>query len=171
MPFIYNRHLLALTVVFLKISVCSTLGTWRSLRSKMDLLDSLRLCLIASHRINTVISTLTQKISRYASEFVGTFTLVAAIKLIIASQGAYSPSLAPFGVGLTLMVIVSMFGYISLAQFNPSVTLGFVIRNYEALPRSDWIQWIMYIILQFAGGICGGMFLRKQTQQKNTNKY
>ena len=88
----------------------------------------------------------------------GTFVLVACIKLLIASQGQYSPSLAPFGIGLTLMVIVSVYGYISLAQFNPSVTLAFIVRDYKELPRSDWFQWTMYFVSQFAGGICGGYF-------------
>eukprot|EP01084_Bolivina_argentea_P184794 318732_1 len=94
------------------------------------------------------------KISRYACEFVGTFVLVASIKLLIGSGTPY----APFGIGLTLLVIVSIYGYISLAQFNPSVTIGFVVRNSKSLPRSDYMQWILYIICQICGGICGGFF-------------
>eukprot|EP00483_Globobulimina_turgida_P001990 UN01992 len=94
------------------------------------------------------------KISRYASEFVGTFVLVASIKLIVGSGTPY----AAFGIGLTLMVIVSIYGYVSLAQFNPSVTIAFVVRDCKALPRNDYMQWIIYIVMQFCGGICGGYF-------------
>lgn len=101
-----------------------------------------------------------QKISRYASEFVGTFVLVACIKLLLADTGVDSTfrrELAPFGIGLTLLVIVSIYGYISLAQFNPSVTIGFIVRDCEALPRKDWVQWCMYFVMQFTGGIAGGI--------------
>eukprot|EP01084_Bolivina_argentea_P124577 220750_1 len=102
------------------------------------------------------------KVSRYVSEFVGTMFLVASIKLIIGynsintvDQGILS-LVAPFGIGLTLNCLICMFGYISLAQFNPAVTLGFIIRDTASLPRKDFIQWLMYWVSQFTGGIVGG---------------
>ena len=55
-------------------------------------------------------------------------------------------------------MIVSIFGYVSLAQFNPSVPLAFIVRDCDALPRKDWVQWSMYFLCQFAGAICGGYF-------------
>eukprot|EP00486_Rosalina_sp_Unknown_P015998 CAMPEP_0201595224 /NCGR_PEP_ID=MMETSP0190_2-20130828/192297_1 /ASSEMBLY_ACC=CAM_ASM_000263 /TAXON_ID=37353 /ORGANISM="Rosalina sp." /LENGTH=405 /DNA_ID=CAMNT_0048055133 /DNA_START=30 /DNA_END=1248 /DNA_ORIENTATION=- len=103
------------------------------------------------------------KVSRYVSEFIGTMFLVMSIKLIIGFtsgidivEGSSIAMVAPFGIGITLMVLICMFGYISLAQFNPAVTLGFVIRDMASLPRKDFVQWLMYWLSQFAGGIAGG---------------
>ena len=54
------------------------------------------------------------------------------------------------------MVLICMFGYISLAQFNPAVTLGFIIRDMASLPRKDFVQWLMYWASQFSGAVVGG---------------
>ena len=88
-----------------------------------------------------------QKRSRYASEFVGTFILVASIKLIVGIGTGY----APLGVGITLTMIVYHYGYISLAMFNPAVTIGQMIRNSDTFKRKDCMQWIMYLVMQFLG--------------------
>merc|ERR1712096_110223 len=94
------------------------------------------------------------KISRYASEFVGTFILVASVKMIIGTKSEN----AAIGVGTTLMMIVYHYGYNSLAMFNPSVTIGQVIRNPDNFERSNPVQIAMYFAMQFLGGLLGGFF-------------
>eukprot|EP01084_Bolivina_argentea_P275902 470614_1 len=101
------------------------------------------------------------KISRYVSEFSGTFILVAAIKLLFGSnyeENLNVEVLAPIGVGFTLMMVVYNYGYNSLGMYNPSVTIAHIIRDSQMFKRSDYMQWIIYFIAQFAGGICGGFF-------------
>ena len=43
-------------------------------------------------------------------------------------------------------------------MFNPSITIGQSIRNSETFRRNDCGQIFMYLISQFIGGICGGLF-------------
>ena len=66
--------------------------------------------------------------------------------------------LAPLGIGFTLMMIVYNYGYNSLGMYNPSVTIAHIIRNSKNFQRDDYIQWIIYFIMQFLGGIAGGFF-------------
>eukprot|EP01083_Nonionella_stella_P026844 73912_1 len=66
--------------------------------------------------------------------------------------------LAPIAVGFSLMMIVYNYGYISLAMYNPAVTLAHIIRDSKTFPASDYLQWTMYFIAQFAGGIAGGFW-------------
>eukprot|EP01083_Nonionella_stella_P026843 73910_1 len=101
------------------------------------------------------------KISRYVSEFSGTFILVATIKLTFGPDFEEDIShaiLAPIAVGFSLMMIVYNYGYISLGMYNPAVTLAHIIRDSKAFPASDYIQWTMYFIAQFTGGIAGGFW-------------
>ena len=100
------------------------------------------------------------ELSRYVSEFAGTFILIAVIKL---SFGSYhyediSPYYAPFAVGITLMMLVYNYGYISMAMFNPAVTISQIIRDSDNFRRDNFRMWITYFIVQFVGGIAGGFF-------------
>lgn len=99
-----------------------------------------------------------QKLSRYISEFSGTFVLICAIKLILGSSNASLVSLAPLGIGFTLQMIVYNYGYNSLGMYNPSVCIAHIIRNSKNFKRNDYIQWTMYFVAQFLGGIAGGFF-------------
>ena len=99
------------------------------------------------------------QLARYLSEFVGTAILVCAIKMILAAS-----TLTVFGglyIGLTLLVIVYLYGYNSLGMFNPAVTIGQFIRNSETFGHRDTdqnIQFLIYLVVQFLGGIAGGFF-------------
>ena len=98
-----------------------------------------------------------QELSRYVSEFVGTFILVAAIKLSFGN-GESSAFFYPFTIGMTLMMLVYNYGYISLAMFNPAVTLAQIFRDSNNFRRKNVSMWISYLTMQFAGGIAGGFF-------------
>ena len=55
--------------------------------------------------------------------------------------------------GAILVVIITIFGPISGAHFNPAVTLVFATRG--AMP---WSEVLPYVIVQCVGGIAGTMF-------------
>jgi glycerol uptake facilitator-like aquaporin len=54
--------------------------------------------------------------------------------------------------GAILYVLITIFGPVSGAHFNPAVTLAFAIRRQITGPRA-----LMYVVMQIAGGLCGAM--------------
>ncbi|MEL0302141.1 MAG: aquaporin, partial [Rhodobiaceae bacterium] len=51
-----------------------------------------------------------------------------------------------------LYVLITIFGPVSGAHFNPAVTIAFAIRRQVAAPQA-----LMFILMQVAGGLCGAM--------------
>jgi aquaporin Z len=86
--------------------------------------------------------------SKYLTEFIGTFFLVLSITLsVITGQ-----PLAAIAIGGTLMVMIFMGGHISGAHYNPAVSLAAMIRG--ALPASELIP---YWIAQIAGAVVAAL--------------
>ena len=92
------------------------------------------------------------------AEFIGTFTLVfiggfavIVIPLLNAGNTVIVPALAH---GLILIGIISAYGHISGAHFNPAVTLGLLISGKIDLPKSG-----MYVVVQFVGGIVAALLI------------
>ncbi|MCC1493890.1 MIP/aquaporin family protein [Cognatishimia sp. F0-27] len=94
---------------------------------------------------------------RLMAEWLGSFSLLATV----VGSGIMAERLAGGNVavallgntiptGAMLVVLITVFGPISGAHFNPAVTLSFAIRR-EILPREAWL----YVVVQIAGGICG----------------
>jgi glycerol uptake facilitator-like aquaporin len=54
--------------------------------------------------------------------------------------------------GAILYVLITIFGPVSGAHFNPAVTLAFAIRRQITVSRA-----LMYVVMQIAGGLCGAM--------------
>jgi len=99
------------------------------------------------------------RVARYLAEFVGTAFLILTIKVSVADLNDVDSDLGSFAIGFVLMVIIYQYGYISGAQFNPAVTLGIAVRGgTKQFPNSDVPQILMYILMQFLGGILGGLF-------------
>ena len=80
-------------------------------------------------------------------EFLGTFFLLLAIGCNVF--GAANP-FAPFGIAVTLMIVIYAFGHISGAHFNPAVTVAALLRG--KCPAADVVP---YILSQIAGGAAG----------------
>jgi len=74
--------------------------------------------------------------SRYITEFIGTFFLVITIALTGNA----------IAIGAALMVMIYMGGHISGAHYNPAVSLAIFIRG--KLPAKDFTP---YLIFQIAG--------------------
>src|SRR3989442_3571898 len=95
---------------------------------------------------------------RLAAEAFGTALLVAAVvgSGIMAESLTKDVALALLGntipTGAILVVIITIFGPISGAHFNPAVTLVFAGRG-----EFSWSDVTPYIVVQCLGGVCGTM--------------
>src|SRR3981081_1349257 len=93
---------------------------------------------------------------RLAAEALGTALLVATVvgSGIMAESLTKDVALALLGntlpTGAILVVLISIFGPISGAHFNPALTLVFALKR-ELMPRDA----LLYIAVQIAGGIAG----------------
>jgi MIP family channel proteins len=95
------------------------------------------------------------------AEFLGTFALCFVGILAIQGSGiagapAGTANLASIGLahGLTIAVMISAFGAVSGAHFNPAVTFGFVVSR-----RMDVRTGAAYWLSQLAGGLAAGLLL------------
>ena len=93
------------------------------------------------------------------SEWLGTLFLLATVigaGIMAENLAGGNIALALLGntipTGAILVVLISIFGPISGAHFNPAVTLAFLIRG-EILP---W-QALAYVVVQTVGAICGAL--------------
>src|SRR3979411_3521515 len=93
---------------------------------------------------------------RLTAETFGTAMLVATVvgSGIMAENLTKDVALALLGntlpTGAILVVLITSFGPISGAQFNPAVTLVFALKR-DLTPRDA----LLYIAVQIAGGIIG----------------
>ena len=94
---------------------------------------------------------------KLVAEWLGTFSLLATVvgsgimaerlaggNVAIALLGNTIPT------GAILVVLITIFGPISGAHFNPAVTLSFALRR-EISPRDS----LLYVVAQVTGGIAG----------------
>ncbi len=95
---------------------------------------------------------------RLVAEALGTALLVATVvgSGIMAENLTKDVALALLGntlpTGAILVVLITIFGPISGAHFNPAVTLIFALKR-ELTPRDA----LRYVVVQIAGGIVGTM--------------
>jgi glycerol uptake facilitator-like aquaporin len=96
------------------------------------------------------------KNQKYISELIGSFFLVLTVvgSGIMADQLSKDDGITLLGnaipTGLTLIVIISIFGPISGAHFNPIVSLVFWLKRMMSLR-----DFIAYVIMQISGAIFG----------------
>ena len=82
--------------------------------------------------------------TRYLTEFIGTFFLVLTICLSAGTGSQY----APLAISSSLMVMVYMGGPISGAHYNPAVSIAALL--VRKLPGRELVP---YLLAQFAGAI------------------
>jgi len=93
---------------------------------------------------------------RLAAEALGTALLVATVvgSGIMAARLTTDTAMALLGntlpTGAMLMVLITLFGPLSGAHFNPAVTLVFALRRELAWPTAAG-----YVLAQLAGGVVG----------------
>ena len=74
--------------------------------------------------------------SKYVTEFIGTFFLVFTVCLTVLNGTSFSP----VAIGASLMVMVYMGGHISGAHYNPAVSLAVLMRG--RLPSRDFLPYL-----------------------------
>lgn len=96
---------------------------------------------------------------KFVAEVIGTFVVVVlatgSVVLDAKFPGTFGLpfiAFAPF-IGVSLMVYV--FGKISMAHFNPAVTIGFLITKH--MPRN---LLPLYVIAQMIGALLGSLFVK-----------
>ncbi|MGI0010940.1 MAG: MIP/aquaporin family protein [Nitrosopumilaceae archaeon] len=106
-----------------------------------------------------LLNKLSSNQKKFVAEAVGTFVIVVlatgSVVLDAKSHGSLGlpfVAFAPF-VGVSLMVYA--FGKISMAHFNPAVTIGFLITKH--MPRN---LLPLYVIAQIVGALLGSLFVK-----------
>src|SRR6476661_2850199 len=101
----------------------------------------------------------------YMAELIGTFTLVFFITMVVSlyitvpAQGQPQPFIDWSVIGLVhaflLFMLIQSLAVISGAHFNPAVTVGLAAIRQIRPPEA-----LIYIVLQFAGGILGALLTK-----------
>ena len=86
--------------------------------------------------------------SRYVTEFVGTFFVVLTIGLTVMN----GTPMAPLAIGSVLMAMVYMGGHISGAHYNPAVSVAILIRG-----KMEARDLIPYVLAQLSGAIVASL--------------
>ena len=84
--------------------------------------------------------------SKYFTEFMGTFFLVLTIGLVIIAPS--SGPLAPLAISGILMGVIFIGAHVSGAHYNPAVTLAVWLRGH--FPSKDMP---LYILMQVFGAV------------------
>jgi len=104
-------------------------------------------------------SKLTSNQKRFFAEIIGTFVLVvlATGSVVLDAKyvgtfGLWFVALCP-AIAVALMVI--LFGKISMAHFNPAVTIGFLITRH--MPKN---QLVLYLLAEVIGAFFASTFVK-----------
>ncbi|MCY4051172.1 MAG: aquaporin family protein [Gammaproteobacteria bacterium] len=96
---------------------------------------------------------------KYLAEFIGTFFLLVTVigsGIMAESLSGNIAALSLLGntipTGAILVVLITMFGPISGAHFNPAVTLVFILRR-----EISGLDSVVYVVMQIAGGLLGAL--------------
>src|SRR5262252_6819562 len=91
--------------------------------------------------------------SKYLTEFIGTFFLVFTIGCTVEGNGA--GALAPLAIASLLMVMVCAGGHISGGHYNPAVTLGVWLRG-----KCEVKGVAPYMVSQVIGSVLAALAVR-----------
>jgi aquaporin Z len=104
---------------------------------------------------------LTPNQKKFVAEVIGTFIVVVfatgAVVLDSKMHGVLGISFIAFAPFVGIAIAVYMFGKISMAHFNPAVTIGFLITKHITK-----IQLIYYLCAEIIGALLGSLFLNMQ---------
>lgn len=86
--------------------------------------------------------------TKYLTEFIGTFFLVLTVSLTVMGQ----VPMAPLAIGASLMIMVYMGGHISGGHYNPAVSLALTLRG--KLAGSELLP---YMVSQVLGAVVASL--------------
>jgi aquaporin Z len=102
---------------------------------------------------------LTSNQQKFIAEVIGTFVVVVfatgSVEVDYRLHGALGISFIAFAPFVGIAVCIYMFGKISMAHFNPAVTLGFLITRHITK-----IQLVYYICAEIIGALLGSLFVK-----------
>jgi aquaporin Z len=100
--------------------------------------------------------TLPQK--RFAAEVIGTFIVVVLATGSVVIDAKFESKLGPpfiaFAPFVGVAIGVYLFGKISMAHFNPAVTLGFLITGHITK-----LQFLQYLAAEITGALLASLFV------------
>ena len=106
-----------------------------------------------------IIDWLSSNQKRFFAELIGTFVVVVFATGSVVLAVKYSETLGLWFVALAPAVAVTMmvyaFGKISMAHFNPTVTVGFFITKH--MPKN---LFPVYFIAEIIGALLGSIFVK-----------
>jgi len=124
---------------------------WRtSLRPKLGLGKRCKV-LALENDMHPVLDRLVRPL---VAEFLGTFLLTFVGVCVSCKQGA-SADAGPVSTGLTVALVIMMFGPVSGAHINPCVSLAFALTGHLTL-----LKLPCYILAQIAGSSVAGLLAR-----------
>lgn len=101
--------------------------------------------------------------SAFVCEFIGTAVLVLAVSGLTDDRNSLRPTgYAPMLIGLTVTLLISIFGPLTMACFNPARDLGprlfSSLAGWGSIPftTNEWGWLTVYIGAPLLGGIFGG---------------
>ena len=110
---------------------------------------------------------LTSNQQKFIAEVIGTFIVVvfATGSVVIDSKmdGVLGISIIAFAPFVGVAIAVSMFAKISMAHFNPAVTIGFLITTHITK-----IQMVYYLCAEIIGALLGSLFVKTQLDLMQT---
>jgi len=86
--------------------------------------------------------------TKYLTEFIGTFFLVLTVNLTVMGQ----VPMAPLAIGASLMIMVYMGGHISGGHYNPAVSLAAALRGKLATS-----ELLPYMVSQILGAVVASL--------------
>ncbi len=95
-------------------------------------------------------------LKKYTAEFIGTFFLVLTICMITFSK--VSADIQPIAIGLMLTALIYSKGFISGAQFNPAISLAFLLRGRMTIKEAS-IYTITHFAAAFAAALMTGVLI------------
>ena len=102
---------------------------------------------------------LTSNQKRFVAEVIGTFIVVVfatgAVVIDSKMHGVLGISFIAFAPFVGIAIAVYMFGKISMAHFNPAVTIGFLITKHITK-----IQLVYYLCAEIIGAFLGSLFVK-----------
>lgn len=96
---------------------------------------------------------------RFFAELIGTFVIVVfatgSVVLAVKYSGTFGLWFVALAPAVAVALMVYAFGTISMAHFNPAVTVGFFITKH--MPKN---LFSVYLVAEIIGALLGGIFVK-----------
>jgi aquaporin Z len=109
--------------------------------------------------VSKISKNLTENQKSFIAEFIGTFIVVVlatgSVVIDAKTNGVLGIPFIAFAPFVGVAIGIYLFGKISMAHFNPAVTVGFMITKYITK-----IQLVYYFAAEIFGALVGSLFVK-----------